>query len=226
MLNATVYTHKIPPKVRSAMCAFTGSDCLLVEHRQKGKTGSGKKLNCHRNVKHWVEKLGGEQIYGWVLTRNRDLLNRGAYIWIFHSIWKTPENKLADVTMNPLYDNLDLITFWTDSNRSMNWNELISYNNVEVYENNAIAEHVSNIMKYSIAPGKVYWGNNGLYMTLEEDDGTYKIVTEAREQELTARFGVRIEKEGDKLKFVGAENLSAEQKKEMLMKYGLSRVDQ
>ena len=222
MLDAVVYTSKIPPNVRYAMAVFTGSDCLLVKHRRKGKTGSGEILNCHDNVKHWVEKFGGEQIYGWVLHRDKRLMNIGAYIWNFHSIWKTPENKLADVTVNPLYDELDFITFWLDTKRSMDWNDLISYNMVEVYENNAIAASVSSNVEYPIAPGKVYWANNGLYMTLEEDDGTYKLFTEAREQELTDRFGVRFEIEGDRQKLVGTEKLSAEQKKELCMKYSLS----
>ncbi len=222
LLDAKIYTSKIPPNVRRAMTEFTGSECLLVKHRRKGKTGAGEILNCHDNVKHWVDKFGGEQIYGWVLYRSNKLTGIGAYIWNFHSIWKTPENKYADVTMNPQYDDSDYITFWPDAKRVFDWQNLISYNMLEVYENATIAANVSRNVNYPIEPAKVYWANNGFYMGLNEDDGTYKILSDARHQEIADRFDLQIAKEGEKSKLVGSEKLTTEQKKELCMKYGVS----
>lgn len=221
MLDAIIYTEKIPKNIRNAMQVFTGNECLLVKHRRQGKTGAGQILNCHANVKSWVEKFGGEQIYGWVLHRNKKLLGLGAYIWNYHSIWKTPENKFADVTMNPLYDELDFITFWLDTNRIFDWTNLVSYNMIEVYENDAIAANVSRNMNYPICAGTVYWANNGMYMTQEEDNGSYKLISETSILEIKERFGIDIVEEEGKRKMVGYDKLSASQRRALLMKYSV-----
>jgi hypothetical protein len=223
ILDATLYTHKITPNVRNAMLAFTGADCLLVKHRRKGKTGSGDLLNCHDNVKSWVERFGGEQVYGWVLHRNKALISDGAYIWIFHSIWKTPEGKYADVTMNETYNDSDYITFWPDASRKFDWEDMVSYNMIEVYENERIAARVSKNTGNEIKHGVVYWANNGHYLTLEQDDGTYKQLSKEREEEICNTFGLTIvTKENGKRSLSGIDKLTKEQVKMLCMKYSVS----
>jgi hypothetical protein len=223
LLDATLYTQKISPNVRKAMLEFTGRECLLVRHRRKGKTGSGELLNCHDNVKNWVDRFGGEQVYGWVLHRNKKLIGLGAYIWNFHSIWKTPEGKYADVTMNPTYDDSDYITFWPDASRKFDWENMISFNMLEVYENASIAANVSRNTKNDIKHGIIYWANNGYYIALSDDDGTYKMLNEERENEICKVFGLSItHTDNGKKNLSGTAKLTNEQKKTLCMKYSVS----
>ena len=109
-----LYTHKIPKRVRRALKQFTQSDCYLVKRRRSGKTSEGKYRNCHTNVAYWVEHIGGESVDGWMLQREKGLLNNGWWSWAFHSVWKTPEGNLVDVTQNPLHEGKTHITFWKD----------------------------------------------------------------------------------------------------------------
>lgn len=64
-----------------------------VKARKNGVTASGLPNECHGNVTYMVEKFGGKQVIGYMLT------NQGGEICLsHHSVWETPEGKLADVT--------------------------------------------------------------------------------------------------------------------------------
>jgi hypothetical protein len=174
-----LYTHKIPKRVRRAMKQFTQSDCYLVKRRRSGKTSEGKYRNCHTNVAYWVEHIGGESVDGWMLQREKGLLNNGWWSWAFHSVWKTPEGNLVDVTQNPLHEGKTHITFWKDKTRRVNLVDGISYNTVFVFANQRIAEHFSIQTNQRVQPSKVYWASmsNMMVKRVNEISGEFRLLT-------------------------------------------------
>ena len=118
-VSMNIYSHKIPSTVREAMSTFSGEECYLIRRRKKGLTGKGIQGNCHFNVQGWVDKIGGERLTGWLLYRNRSLINKGLWVWIFHSLWKTPEGQVVDVTQDSTYEGSDFTTVWLDKNRNI-----------------------------------------------------------------------------------------------------------
>ena len=50
---------------------------------------------CHSNVGKMIDKYGGERVYVWLYTD----MHRTEYLQ-FHSIWKSPQGKLIEVTKN------------------------------------------------------------------------------------------------------------------------------
>ena len=174
-----LYTHKIPKRVRRAMTQFTQSDCHLVKRRRSGKTSEGEYRNCHTNVAYWVEHIGGESVNGWVLQRQSHMLSIGWWSWTFHSLWKTPEGKLVDVTQNPLYEGKTHITFWKDKTRRVNLVDGVSYNTVFLFANQSIAEHYSIQTNQRVQAGKVYWANmsNRKVKRVKESSGEFRLLT-------------------------------------------------
>ena len=88
---------------------FLTNGCSLpkVEYvpiRKVGITGSGRLLDCRSNVSKIVNTYGGSEISGYDISTEGDciLLNP-------HSIWKTPEGKLVDITLSSLKE--DTISF-------------------------------------------------------------------------------------------------------------------
>lgn len=80
------------------MQEFTGGDCYIFERRvNSGVTGTGKHKSCHYNVQSLVDRIGGERISCWFLNKDKDY-ELGIVTWIWHSLWKTPEGKIVDVT--------------------------------------------------------------------------------------------------------------------------------
>lgn len=72
---------------------------LAVELRQNGLTSTGRKLQCHLNVKALVKRYGGSRIQGYLIKTTKTA-NGKAIEFTHHSVWRTPENKLVDVTDN------------------------------------------------------------------------------------------------------------------------------
>ena len=102
----TNYTNKLPMVISEAMKQVSSDDCYLIKLRVKGFTGSGIVLNCHQNVQDLLDRIGG-----WLLMRKKELYHNGMYIWMFHSIWKTPEGEYVDVTQSDVYGNEKIATF-------------------------------------------------------------------------------------------------------------------
>lgn len=157
MHYSQIYNEKIPSFIRVPMLEFTDSDCYLVKHRKTGVTSKGTHLNCHRNVQDWVDKKGGHRISGWLLVREAKTIKLGIWVWIFHSIWLTPEGKYADVTMDDLYSGKEFVTFWHDKKRSCDLENGVSYNNIVIFDNQEIASDISRKYKYIVEKGMVYW---------------------------------------------------------------------
>ena len=176
MYDSKIYNEKVPPFALSPMLEFTQSDCLLVQKRRRGATSKGKHGNCHANVQLWVDKIGGECVSGWLLNRDNRYLNKGIWIWIFHSVWKTPENKLVDVTIDPIYQNSDFVTFWPDKERKAEWKIGKNYNNIVIFQNAETAKR--NLSESVVSPnsGVIYWTTPNLQnlRTIEQHDGMYR----------------------------------------------------
>jgi hypothetical protein len=74
----------------------------LVAIRKVGMTGSGKKYDCHSNVSKLVALYGGSDIRGYEVKYDEEYKT---FCFNPHSIWKTPEGKLVDVTLNWMEDD-------------------------------------------------------------------------------------------------------------------------
>lgn len=70
--------------------------------------------NCFPNVKKTVEKRGGIQIYGWSIWKWTNIFIEAEA----HSVWKSPEGILTDVT--PHIGGEDRILFLEDKNLKYN----------------------------------------------------------------------------------------------------------
>lgn len=66
---------------------------LKVKVRKNGVTASGLPNECHGNVTFMVDNYGGNQVIGYMLTKHDGEIHLS-----HHSVWETPEGKLADVT--------------------------------------------------------------------------------------------------------------------------------
>ena len=75
---------------------------LAVPHRNENlMTGSGLPNQCHGNVRHMVEHIGGEQLLGfWIQDVSRVFTAppKTAFAFYWHSVWITPEKNLVDLT--------------------------------------------------------------------------------------------------------------------------------
>jgi hypothetical protein len=72
---------------------------VSVPIRKIGMTGSGRKLDCHSNVSKLVALYGGSDIRGYEVKYHEE---EKGFSFNPHSVWKTPEGKLVDVTLNAL----------------------------------------------------------------------------------------------------------------------------
>ena len=59
-----------------------------------GLTGNMPELRCHQNVDYLVKRVGGSRVTGWHLSKDTQ-----GYILSHHSVWRTPEGMLVDVTL-------------------------------------------------------------------------------------------------------------------------------
>lgn len=174
----THYKNKLPKTIVQAMQQVTGDDCYIINRRIKGVTGNGENNNCHFNVQDLVERIGGERISGWLLLRDKALYRNGIYVWTFHSIWKTPENKYVDVTKSEQYGNEKLATFWHDSQRHADLIEGTAFNSVITLENEKAVQIIEKATSTLLAIEKAYWTVNDMRLFSELDDhsGEYRFL--------------------------------------------------
>ena len=173
-----VYTDKIPKPVREAMRLVSADDCYLIKRRVKGVTGNGKELDCHQNVQDLVERIGGERISGWLLIRRSDLFRNGIYLWMFHSIWKSPEGECVDVTQSSVYGNDKIATFWHDTGRKADLAEGTAYNSLVTLQNDDAAQIMMRDLDTSLAVGVPYWvaGKFRHFCKLDDHSGVFRML--------------------------------------------------
>ena len=174
----TNYTNKLPKVISEAMKQVSSDDCYLIKRRIKGVTGTGVVLNCHQNVQDLVDRIGGERIGGWLLMRKKELYRNGMYIWMFHSIWKTPEGEYVDVTQSDVYGNEKIATFWYDAKRNADLIEGTAHNHVIALENEKAVQHVAKATNTRLTLGTPYWTESSVrYFTqLDEHNGVYRML--------------------------------------------------
>jgi hypothetical protein len=171
-----IYTSKIPSGVKSAMEKFTSEECYLIRKRKKGLTGKGVQGNCHFNVEKLVSSIGGQRVPCWLLYRNKSVINKGIWVWSFHSVWRTPENEVVDVTQDQTYEGSDYTTVWFDKERDIDLTEGTSYNNIVIFENETIALAYSQMLQAQVDVGTVYWTTSTLQYVIgiENHSGKYR----------------------------------------------------
>jgi hypothetical protein len=172
----TTYTEKLPRDVRQGMDKITQNDCYLIKRRINGVTGNGLELDCHKNVQDLVDKIGGKRISGWLLVRQRQLVNQGVFLWIFHSIWQTPEGECVDVTKSDVYGDQPIATFWLDSERQADMELGAAYNSVVVFGSEKATALFSHNFSKNLDVGVPYWTENSVshFCSLDEHDGIYR----------------------------------------------------
>lgn len=173
-----ISTNNYPKAIKNAMRQITVDECYIINRRVSGITGNGKNNNCHFNVQDLVERIGGERISGWLLLRNKALYKNGIYVWVFHSIWKTPEKKYVDVTRSTQYGDEKLATFWHDSQRHADLVEGTAFNSVITLENEKAVDIIQRASGYSLEIGKAYWTVNDirLFSELCDHSGVYRFL--------------------------------------------------
>jgi len=179
------------------MKSFTNNECFLV----KQDTSYGNEFsisgNCHLNVQKLIKRFGGKQIYGWQLVRDNNLVEKGIWIWIFHSIWEKPNGELIDTTKNDIYKNMNFNTFWIDSNREADTNEGTAYNSIVIFSDNRIADFSSHLFNCNINKGEIYWTLPSMsnIRTMNQHDGKYRLLNKRYEENhrlLKEKYGIEI----------------------------------
>jgi len=151
------YNNKIPARVRSAMEEFTSNNCFLVRNKRDLPPYSRLAGNCHANVENHVDNFGGSRLSGWLLQRTPELIRHGIWMWAFHSVWKSPEGVVFDVTDDELYKGAEYKTVWLDAHRDPNLVEGLNFNNVIVFEKSDAARSLSSDFRTQIDVGVLYW---------------------------------------------------------------------
>ena len=82
---------------------------IEVKIRKQGKLSNGISGKCHNNVCEVVKHLGGKQVMGYWFCRIEGLPYTRL---IHHSVWLSPENKFADITLGNKMFELQTITFF------------------------------------------------------------------------------------------------------------------
>lgn len=197
MFNSKNYSDKLPKNIRQPLQQFAGYDCLLVKRWSDNFGLETKQGNCHFNVKGYVEALGGEMINGWLLCRNRKLIDAGMWVWSFHSVWLTDENELLDVTEDKCYQNNAFSTFIPDMDRKVDLTEGINYNNIVIFDNEAFAKFFGNSIGVDIKTGVAYWISEDMLRVKEltEHTGQYRWLHEEYKNNqvmLLQKYGIAI----------------------------------
>jgi hypothetical protein len=173
-----IYGSKLPPKVNNLMWNFTGNSCLEVMKLQESLGLNQKRLNCHANVIEHVSVYGGEVMNGWLLMKNKKLNKSGVWVWSFHSIWKTSEGLLIDVTFDENYEACDRTIFYPDKFRKVDLEQGIAYNNIMIFSNAKFTEHYSSYIGEKLTTREIFWTNESLIRVkrLKQHTGQYRLL--------------------------------------------------
>ena len=168
-MNTKQY-NKLPKQVNDAIAQFTQSSCLLVPKYASNNSAKG---NCHYNVREQVQLHGGKIINGWLLHRNSMLINMGNWHWSFHSVWQNSKGELYDITYDP-NNTRDFSTFIPDANRTIDLVAGVSYNDIAIFEHNAVTEPF--MQAYSLNYGEVYWTSSSQFIPSSAFGGQYRLL--------------------------------------------------
>ena len=86
---------KVTPEITALAAELGGEETpFFVQIEPHPSAECGK---CHFNVMKAVDEQGGSIVFGWVIW----LCNRGWLEAEFHSLWRSPDGKLLDITPDP-----------------------------------------------------------------------------------------------------------------------------
>ena len=175
-LNLKRYNDKIPSSIKIAMEQFTGNNCFLVPRDIAKSKGMNSQGNCHSNVASFIQANSGTYQRGWLLARNRKLISMGIYVWTFHTVWISNESKVLDITDDENYKDVPYSTVWFDDIRGPDLVNGVNYNNVIIYETEAIAAMFSSVIGKTINAGELYWTTSKMnrVLPISEHNGQYR----------------------------------------------------
>jgi hypothetical protein len=178
MLDTTSYTDKLSSGLNEMLKSFTGSECIMVRKIKEKDSLKGKSGNCHINVKKYIDKNGGTSVSGWLLNRIPVMIQKGMYVWSFHSVWLKPDNKLVDVTDDQYYVGRDKTIFVPDITRVPDLVEGLSYNNFIVITDEQLASFYGNSIGKELKANTPYWCDSTMMtlFSLDEHSGVYRLL--------------------------------------------------
>lgn len=181
MLDITPYANKLPSSVNEALKALTDNESVLVRYLTPQQGIKGKSENCHLNVKSFIDKNGGNSVSGWILKRHRPLMEKGVYVWSFHSVWQTSNGNLVDVTEDKHYVGREKSIFIHDKNRIPDLEKGLSFNNIVIFTNSEFVKSFGQSIGRLVVLDTLYWCDPSLRQLLEisEHSGIYRLVTSA-----------------------------------------------
>ena len=103
-INRPIGTVSELRKAQTFCNAIGISHAIEVPVRKRGMTSSGYPNQCHSNTSLLVKKFGGCVVTGFLR-----IMSNGYLMLLCHSVWKTPEGKMVDVTLGR--SKLDKICF-------------------------------------------------------------------------------------------------------------------
>ena len=180
MLGGKLYSEKIPKSVRLPLQQFSGTECLLIKRDIKSN-GDSLANNCHVNVARHCENFPGtKSVNGWLLQNANKLISSGIWVWSFHSVCLRDDGELVDITESSYYAGKPFSTFWPDASRTADLISGTNYNNIVVFENQAMADVVGEAARLPLNTGEIYWTTRDLreYRRLNEHSGKYKWLLE------------------------------------------------
>jgi hypothetical protein len=178
MLDTTSYADKLSPQLNELLKSFSGSETIMVRKIKDKDSIKGKAGNCHINVKNYIEKYGGTSVSGWLLNRIPAMIEKGMYVWSFHSVWMKPDGKLVDVTDDKYYIGRDKTIFLPDTKRFPNLVEGLSFNNFLVINDSRFATYYGNSIGKEIKEYTPYWCDSTMMRLLgtDEHSGVYRLL--------------------------------------------------
>jgi len=216
------YSSKLPRRVNDAMWQFSGNHVLAVKRLKETLGLSQAEGFCHTNVLEHVAAHGGQIVSGWMLENNAILVNNGLLIWSFHSVWRTKEGLLIDVTNDSSSPQRSRTIFLPERLRTYDSINGIAYNNIVILTTPKLARHVSKQVGVEMSANKVYWMNNDMtnVRKLTDHSGQYRDVSPEFPENLELleqRYGAVIKPDGS----VFLKDLS-KNRSDMIFDFGVS----
>lgn len=192
--------HKLHKQHLSALRAVSDGEIYWIERRLRGKTSEGTEGLCHVNVAYWVDKVGGSRVDGWAYVDTKEMVRAGVHIWMWHSVWQTPEGKLVDVTQNKNLEGRDKLTFCIDKKRNTNIDEGIGYNSIIIVDNEKTLAALNNTLDIEMEVWKAYWteGSGKYVEELDAIDGQFRWLNgyDNNKAMIEQEFGITFDENG------------------------------
>lgn len=170
------YVGSVPSNVSKTMGSFAGGVLASIDRiSAELALDEGR---CHLNVENWVSENGGKIIRGWLLVRKNSFLSSGIWVWVFHSVWMDKKGNLIDITYHGENHDCEKSIVWLDIYRKPDLVKGLSYNNLMVIDNSAIAKRYSESVEIEIKAGDLYWATPDMmyFKPVKYHTGVYRLL--------------------------------------------------